>query len=136
MFSKQLWQQVGGYDEAITFGEDFDLCVRFILAGHIPAHLPITTHFHRNHEKSMTACYVDRSVCPVWLAEHRAHYFKYLKILPRHLMPDVIDEIKNVLRITADTPLSSPPSREFAMTLTARRNNYFHIDSKKLCDIA
>lgn len=136
MFSKRLWQQVGGYDEAITFGEDFDLCVRLILGGHIPAHLPITTHLHRNHANSMTACYLDKSVCPVWLAEHRAHYFKHSGALRRYLTTDEIAEIRKTVQITANMQANDPPSRELASALAARTNSLSHIDAEKLCDIA
>lgn len=72
MFKKQLWQDVDGYDENITFGEDFDFCVRLILAGYIPEHLPITTHVHRDHLKNLKAYYTNQAVCSVRFAEHRS----------------------------------------------------------------
>lgn len=119
MFTKRLWNEVGGYDKIITFGEDFDLCVRFILAGHVPLHVPVTTHLHRNHADGMTACYLDRSVCPVWLAEHRAHYWKHAQALTRHLSECELSDVMRVLQIEPDTPISGPPSRETATALAA-----------------
>lgn len=114
MFTKRLWHQVGGYDEAITYGEDLDLCIRFILAGHLPIHLPITTHMHREHGKNLTACYEYRSV---WLAERQAHYRKYMHQLPLHLTPDQISDIQDALQITASTHLNGPLSQKAAAAL-------------------
>lgn len=114
MFTKRLWHQVGGYDEAITYGEDLDLCIRFILAGHLPIHLPITTHMHRNHGKNLTACYEYRSV---WLAERQAHYRKYMHQLPLHLTPDQISDIQDALQIAASTHLNGPLSQKAVAAL-------------------
>ena len=111
MFTKRLWQQVGAYDEAITYGEDLDLCTRFILAGHLPIHLPITTHIHRKHGKNLTAGYEHGS--PVWLAERQAHYRKYMHQLPLHLSPDQINDIQ----ITVSTHLSGPLSQKAVAAL-------------------
>ncbi|MEQ1638471.1 MAG: glycosyltransferase [Methylococcales bacterium] len=119
MFTKRLWQQLGGYDDAITYGEDFDLCVRSILAGHMTEHVPITTHIHRNHSKSLTACYGHR--CAVWLEEHQAHYRKFRKQLPRYLAPQELSEIEEVLQITPHMQPNEPLSKERASTLTAIR---------------
>jgi len=118
MFTKRLWHQVGGYDEAITYGEDLDLCTRFILAGHLPIHLPITTHIHRNHCKNLTACYELRSV---WLAERRAHYRKYMHQLPLHLTPDQISDIQDAIQITASTHLNGPLSQKATAAIVARK---------------
>ncbi len=117
MLTKRLWQQVDGYDEAITYGEDLDLLIRFILAGHLPIHLPITTHIHRNHGKNLSACYEHRSI---WLAERRAHYHKYMHQLPRHLTPDQISDIQDALQITASTHLNGPLSQKAAAAIVAR----------------
>ena len=118
MFTKRLWHQVGGYDEAITYGEDLDLCIRFILAGHLPSHLPITTHIHRNHGKNLTAGYEHRSV---WLAERQAHYHKYMHQLPLHLTPDQMSDIQDALQITASTHLNGPLSQKAAAAIVARK---------------
>lgn len=120
MFTKRLWELVGGYDERITFGEDFDLCVRFILAGHIPIHAPITTHLHRNHPNGLTAVYVDRTICPIWLEEHRAHYFKHQGVLRGYLTSHEIAEIRRRLRISAHTLEVSHPSRSDAELLFSK----------------
>ncbi len=118
MFTKRLWNQVGGYDEAITYGEDLDLCIRFILAGHLPIHLPITTHMHREHGKNLSACYEYRSV---WLAEKRAHYHKYMLQLFFHLTADQISDIKHALAITASTHQNGPLSQRAAAVIVARK---------------
>lgn len=119
MLTKRLWQQVGGYDEAITYGEDLDLCIRLILAGHLPIYLPITTHIHRNHGKNLTACYDEHpSLC---LAELQAHYHKYMHQLPLHLTPDQISDIQDALQITASTHLKGPLSQKAAAAIVARK---------------
>lgn len=115
LFTKRLWHQVGAYDEAITYGEDLDLCIRFILADHLPSHLPITTHIHRNHGTNLTACYEHSS--SVWLAERRAHYRKYMHQLPQHLSPDQISDIQDALQITVSTHLTGPLSQKAAAAL-------------------
>jgi len=118
MFTKRLWHQVGGYDEAITYGEDLDLCIRFILAGHLPSHLPITTHIHRDHGRNLTACYEYPSV---WLAELQAHYHKYMHQLSLHLTPDQISDIQGALQITASTHLNGPLSQKATAAIVARK---------------
>jgi glycosyltransferase involved in cell wall biosynthesis len=107
MFTRELWQLVGGYDTAITYGEDLDLCIRFILAGHPPAHTRTITHLHRDHGRNLTSCY-DPSLDPsgiAWLAERRAHYHKYQEVLPYYLSPDRIAAIKLSMKITPDIQL-------------------------------
>lgn len=121
MFTKRLWQEVGGYDENITFGEDFDLCVRYILARCIPEHLPITTHVHRNHIKSMTAGYIDPSNCSIRLAEHQLHFAKHADALRQHLSIEEINEIRNMLKITSDKPLGVQLNQAEAKRLAARQ---------------
>ena len=128
MFTKRLWHQVGGYDEAITYGEDLDLCTRFILAGHLPIHLPITTHIHRNHGKNLTACYAHRSV---WLAEKQALYHKYMHQLPLHLTPDQISDIQDALQITASTHLNGPLSQKAAAALAGFLYEYREVETEQ-----
>lgn len=106
MFTRRLFEAVGGYDETITYGEDLDLCTRFILAGHLPAHLPITTHIHRNHARNLTGHYAHRSTA--WLAEWRAHYDKYRGELGRHLTPAQIEDIEEVLGFASTRGGRSP----------------------------
>jgi glycosyltransferase involved in cell wall biosynthesis len=115
MFSKKLWEKVGGYDEWLTFGEDLDLCTRMILAGHMPIHLPITTHIHRNHKKSLTACYSNPQI---WLAEKQAHFQKYLHILPYHLNSEDLESIRRLMKITPGSS-HEPLNRAEALALLA-----------------
>jgi len=119
MISMNLWRQVGGYDEALTFGEDFDICVRCILAGHIPRHYPITTFVRRNHGRNLTTCY--QSGQAVWLAEVRSHFRKFRQNLYSHLTTKDISFIEEVLKIFPGMALNSPPTMEDAIALTATR---------------
>jgi len=123
MFTKRLWQAVGGYDENITFGEDFDLCIRYILAGCTPEHLPITTHLHRDHIKSMTAGYIKSTNCPIRLAEHQLHYAKHAQALQAHLSVEEINEIKSFLQITSDAPMGVPLNQAEAKRLVVKNRN-------------
>lgn len=107
MYTKGLWDIVGGYDEAITYGEDLDLCIRFILEGHLPNHLLLTTHVHRNHTTNLTADYQHKN--DIWFAERRAHYHKYMHLLPSYLTPPQIVDIEKELRITPAVHLNGPP---------------------------
>ena len=48
-FSKNLYDEVGGYDESVGMAEDLDLYVRFLIHGHLNVYLPIISHLHRMH---------------------------------------------------------------------------------------
>ena len=48
-FSKKLYDEVGGYDEAVGMAEDLDLYVRFLIHGHLNVYLPMISHLHRMH---------------------------------------------------------------------------------------
>lgn len=54
MFARDLFHQVGGYDETMKMAEDLDLYIRFLLAGEFPEYLPITSHIHRFHNKNLS----------------------------------------------------------------------------------
>ncbi|RYU81296.1 glycosyltransferase family 2 protein [Hymenobacter persicinus] len=53
-FSKALFDQVGGYDEALPMAEDLDLYVRFLLAGQLPVVSPHISHLHRFHRNNVS----------------------------------------------------------------------------------
>jgi glycosyltransferase involved in cell wall biosynthesis len=48
-YTKQLLDEVGGYDAELAMAEDLDLYVRFLLAGHLPVVCPHISHLHRFH---------------------------------------------------------------------------------------
>lgn len=58
LFSRKLFQQVGGYKENLITGEDVDLFIRFILAGVVPKFAPITTHLRRIHQNNLSGPYL------------------------------------------------------------------------------
>lgn len=122
MFTKRLWEVVGRYDEGITFGEDLDLCIRFVLAGHIPEHLPVTTHIHRDHAKNLTSWYTYQAVCPVRLAEYRAHFAKHRDALRGILAVEQFDKIQSVLG-SANHEQIAPPDHATAIHLATQRRN-------------
>lgn len=53
-YSRELFEQVGGYDEELQMAEDLDLYVRFLLAGHLPVICPHISHLHRFHTKNVS----------------------------------------------------------------------------------
>jgi glycosyltransferase involved in cell wall biosynthesis len=53
-YSKELFDQVGGYDEQLAMAEDLDLYVRFLLAGHLPVISPHISHLHRFHRSNVS----------------------------------------------------------------------------------
>ena len=48
-YTKQLLDEVGGYDAELAMAEDLDLYVRFLLAGHLPVVCAHYSHLHRFH---------------------------------------------------------------------------------------
>ncbi|QIX60012.1 glycosyltransferase [Hymenobacter sp. BT18] len=53
-YSRQLFDEVGGYDEELRMAEDLDLYVRFLLAGHLPVICPHISHLHRFHRANVS----------------------------------------------------------------------------------
>ncbi|GAB2787530.1 glycosyltransferase involved in cell wall biosynthesis [Hymenobacter luteus] len=53
-YSRELFEEVGGYDEQIEMAEDLDLYVRFLLAGHQPVICPHISHLHRFHTSNVS----------------------------------------------------------------------------------
>ncbi|WP_019947269.1 glycosyltransferase family 2 protein [Hymenobacter aerophilus] len=53
-YSRELFDEVGGYDEDIAMAEDLDLYVRFLLAGHLPVICPHISHLHRFHDSNVS----------------------------------------------------------------------------------
>jgi len=53
-YSHTLFEQVGGYDEALRMAEDLDLYVRFLLAGQLPVVCPHISHLHRFHARNVS----------------------------------------------------------------------------------
>lgn len=52
MYTRKLYDTVGGYDENIDIFLDLDLFVRFLLNKELPYFYPITSHLHRFHDKN------------------------------------------------------------------------------------
>lgn len=53
-YSRQLWREVGGYDEGLEMAEDLDLYVRFLLAGAMPVVSSHLSHLHRFHGRNVS----------------------------------------------------------------------------------
>lgn len=97
MFTRDLFDSVGGYNPEIKFGEDLDLCVRFIFEGQKPQHVRSITHVHRNHRSNMTKCYDNDKDKGVWFAEKRLHYNNHRETLTSHLDSAQIEKIETLL---------------------------------------
>ena len=90
MCERALFNEVGGYDPDSRFGEDLDLCVRYVMAGFMPTHLPITSHIHRDHDANMTAHFGHAE----HLEDVRNHYAKHKVALVQWLTPKQIVEVE------------------------------------------
>lgn len=53
-YRRDLWREVGGYDEGLDMAEDLDLYVRFLLAGAMPVVSPHLSHLHRFHRRNVS----------------------------------------------------------------------------------
>lgn len=53
-FSRNLFLNVGGFDETMRVSEDFDLCTRMLLKGYIPYYIKSTLYFHRFHDHNIS----------------------------------------------------------------------------------
>ncbi len=90
MCERALFNEVGGYDADSRFGEDLDLCARYVMAGFMPTHLPITSHIHRNHGANMAA-HFDHAE---HLKDVRNHYAAHKVALVQWLTPKQIVEVE------------------------------------------
>ncbi|MES2732929.1 MAG: glycosyltransferase [Bacteroidota bacterium] len=53
-FSRELYNQAGGYDQTMTMAEDLDLYVRFVLENELPHYAPFISHLHRMHSHNIS----------------------------------------------------------------------------------
>lgn len=73
--SRRVLQEVGGYDERLHYGEDFELWLRVVETGRVPVRAPGTLAIHRKTSTSLTADVTRfyRGICDVYeliLHEH------------------------------------------------------------------
>jgi glycosyltransferase involved in cell wall biosynthesis len=54
VYSKKIFEEVGGYDSNLSFAEDLDLYVRFLIRGYLPKYLKTISHLHRVHHNNLT----------------------------------------------------------------------------------
>lgn len=81
LFSKQLFDEVNGFEEKREIAEDLDLYIRFLFAGAQPLHMPFISHLHRYHHtnlsRGITAEHHRQSI-----AELRRKYGKEIESYP------------------------------------------------------
>ncbi len=65
---RSVLNAVGGYDERLWFGEDYELWLRILEAGHEAVRVPGTLAIHRDSEHSLTSDLVRniRGICTVY----------------------------------------------------------------------
>ena len=90
MCERALFREVGGYDPEICIGEDLDLCVRFVMAGCMPTHLPLISHIHRQHGTNMTANFGRKD----HLENMRSHYAKHKFALTQWLTAEQVTVVE------------------------------------------
>lgn len=54
MYTRSLFDTVGGFDATLDGAQDFDLCVRFALHGVLPVYVPGPLYMHRFHANNMS----------------------------------------------------------------------------------
>lgn len=59
LFTRKIFDHVGGYNEALRTGEDVDLFIRFLLHKCLPKFVPVTTHLRRVHGKNLSLHYLQ-----------------------------------------------------------------------------
>jgi glycosyltransferase involved in cell wall biosynthesis len=125
MLRRALFEQVGGYNEQITFGEDYDLSVRCVLKGNVPQFLPITAFMRRNRDGRITKHYRDTE--NPWKAEHRAHFLRFRSELQRVLPPEIFATIQEAAWLHDDSlpshPLTMDQIIELAESERAQKSN-------------
>lgn len=57
LFEKDLFIEVGGYDENLSMAEDLDLFIKFLLIDEMPGYTPAITNIHRFHGKNASKGY-------------------------------------------------------------------------------
>ncbi|WP_449432988.1 glycosyltransferase family 2 protein [Pseudomonas putida] len=53
-FKREIFFEVGGFDEDLHMSEDLDLYIRFVLAGYLPVYKGFVSHLHRVHPGNIT----------------------------------------------------------------------------------
>ncbi len=53
-FKKEIFVEVGGFDETMRMAEDLDLFTRFLLLGSMPRYSPHASHIHRIHGENLS----------------------------------------------------------------------------------
>ena len=102
LFERSLFNEVGGYDPIIRMGEDLDLCVRFVMSGHMPTHLPTNTHLHRDHGNNMTSHFGREE----HMEDIKNHYTKHQRELRYWLSSSQIADIEKELGIIGSVEYS------------------------------
>lgn len=97
-YRKQIFDSVGGFDNQIEVGEDFDLFIRFALEGHLPKYLPAPLYIHRLHEHNLSKIYGRENNPEVYKKDIKTLHEKYKKDLESILTPQQLEEIKNFLQ--------------------------------------
>lgn len=54
IYSKKLFDSVGGFDESMKVCEDLDLFIRFALKGYCPVYVPGPLYLHRFHQDNVS----------------------------------------------------------------------------------
>ncbi len=54
LFQRTILEDIGGFDESLERAVDFDLCVRLLIAGHIPHYMSGPLYIHRYHDRNMS----------------------------------------------------------------------------------
>jgi glycosyltransferase involved in cell wall biosynthesis len=110
---RSVIEQVGGYDERLGYGEDFELWLRIVEAGFRAVRVPGTLAIYRKHLRSRTSDLqrAHEGVCTTYrviVNEHRlddearaiarARYASWLRKLNRITRPTPVDRLRQLAR--------------------------------------
>ena len=98
LFSRKLFEKVGGYKESLITGEDVDLFIRFLLAGVVPEFAPITTHLRRIHQNNLSGPYLkDHNL---YFQDLKRYFDNYGVEILQKLSPDHKNEVVEFIAST------------------------------------
>ncbi len=85
MYTKELYDSVGGFDETLHAAQDFDLFVRFLLQGSLPTHVRAPLYLHRFHANNLSKLSGRENNADAHNADIKKFYLKYKDALAKTL---------------------------------------------------
>lgn len=94
MYTKSLFDAVGGFDETLGAAQDFDLFVRFLIKGSLPTHVRSPLYLHRFHASNLSKSSGRENNADAHNADIKRFYLKYKDSLQEILTDDQLHAIE------------------------------------------